>query len=127
AITTEEKNLCINAFRLQMLGTILAAINVFFLGIERILGKLKKILVLNCIMMGLKIGLSTLCFGIKVIGLEALCPNVLGLQTASCLAYLFITIVAFFTLFNKKNPLFLSLGDFSFKTFFQDKKLLKTI
>ncbi|TKA87817.1 MAG: multidrug transporter [Candidatus Phytoplasma asteris] len=127
AITTEEKNLCINAFRLQMLGTILAAINVFFLGIERILGKLKKILVLNCIMMGLKIGLSTLCFGIKVIGLEALCPNVLGLQTASCLAYLFITIVAFFTLLNKKNPLFLSLGDFSFKTCFQDKKLLKTI
>jgi Na+-driven multidrug efflux pump len=127
AITAEEKNLCINAFRLQMLGTILAAINVFFLGTERILGKLKKILVLNCVMMGLKIGLSALFFyGIKDIGFEGF-PNVLGLQTASCLAYLSITIVAFLTLFNKKNPLFLSLGDFSFKIFFQDKKLLKTI
>ncbi|AGL90364.1 Na+-driven multidrug efflux pump [Candidatus Phytoplasma australiense] len=111
----------ISAFRLKMLGVILLAINVFFLGTERISGKIKKVLILNCIMMGLKIGLSFLIFH----GLG--CKTALGLEIASVLAHGSITIVAFFTLLNKKNPFCLNIRDFSWKNVLKNKKIIKTI
>ncbi|CCP88322.1 Na+-driven multidrug efflux pump [Candidatus Phytoplasma solani] len=121
-ILEEEINQsCIWAFRLKMLGVILLAINVFFLGTERILGKLKKILVLNCLMMTFKIGLSCLIyytFNQK---------NPLGLEIASILSYACITIVAFITLLNQKNPFYLSIKDFCWKNFWENKKIIKNI
>ncbi|WP_349402162.1 Na+-driven multidrug efflux pump [Candidatus Phytoplasma solani] len=120
-LTEKGQASCIQAFRLKMLGIILLAINVFFLGTERILGKMKKILILNCIMMAFKISLSFLIFyglGIK---------NALGLEVASVLAHASITIVAFGTLFNKKNNFCLSIKDFHWKNFLENKKIIKTI
>ncbi|MBP5835760.1 multidrug transporter [Candidatus Phytoplasma meliae] len=121
SLSLDDQKKCIFAFRLKMLGVILLAINVFFLGTERILRKIKKILILNCVMMALKIGLSFFIFYVMKQ------QNALGLEIASVLAHASITLVAFGTLFNKNNPFCLKIKDFSCKSFLANQQITKTI